>query len=104
MNAPFAGLLLILLFTHSLFIFAQPSKIDSLQAALEKLPADTNRVNTIIELIQTQPVFDEKQILPIVEEAIRLSQKLDFPRGEADLYFHLGYGYYSNGDMPEALE
>ncbi len=88
------------------FGFAQNpnAKIDSLQAVLKTLPPDTNRVNTLIELCQAQSSSDLKLILQFANEALALSQKINFPEGEANTYFYLGYSYYATGDMPKALE
>ena len=99
-------LLPFLVITPFNFAFAQNdnAKIDSLQAVLKTIPEDTNKVNTLIELCRAQPSSDLKLILQFANEAITLSQKINFPEGEADTYFYLGYSYYAAGDMPKALE
>jgi tetratricopeptide (TPR) repeat protein len=101
-------LLLSLLVVITLFNFAfaqnDNSTIDSLQTVLKTIPEDTNRVNTLIELCRAQPPSDLKRILQFANEALALSQKINFPDGEADTYFYLGYSYYAIGDMPKALE
>ncbi|HTJ50896.1 MAG TPA: tetratricopeptide repeat protein [Cyclobacteriaceae bacterium] len=88
------------------FAFAQNdnARIDSLQAVLRTIPEDTNKVNTLIELCRAQPSSDLKLILQFANEALALSQKINFPAGEAHTYFYLGYSYYAIGDMPKALE
>lgn len=80
------------------------AKIDSLHAVLKTIPADTNRVNTLIELCKAQSFSDSKLILQFANEAIALSQKINFQGGEANTHFYLGYFYYAIGDMPKAIE
>jgi tetratricopeptide (TPR) repeat protein len=102
------GLLFFPLLTIFLCNFASAqsrnAKIDSLQAVLKIIPADTNRVNTLIELCDALSFIDSKQILHNANEALALSQKINFQRGEANAYFNIGYSYYETGDMPKALE
>ena len=95
-----------LVITPCNFSFAQNhnTKIDSLLAVLKTIPADTNKVNTLIELCKAQSSSDLKLILQFANEALALSQKINFPEGEANTYFYLGYSYYATGDMPKALE
>src|SRR5688572_3600503 len=76
--------------------------IDSLKRVLSTDLADTNRVWALNNLARNIRNTDSIPIL--TEEAITLSQKVGFFKGEAEAYNSLALWYNQNGNYPKALE
>lgn len=93
---------LVILSVHS-FIGAQDNEIDSLQAYIQTLPEDTQRVDEMLKLssvyFSTAP---EKAILE-AENAEKLGRKINYLKGVAYSYKNVGIAYYYQGDYVEAL-
>ncbi|HTJ53268.1 MAG TPA: tetratricopeptide repeat protein, partial [Cyclobacteriaceae bacterium] len=98
--------LLLLCFIVSAFgnASAQAHKIDSLRIVLKTLPADTNRVNVLIELCKAQSFLDSKEIISTANEALALAKKINFKTGQAKACFQLGYYFHKVGDDLKAIE
>lgn len=96
--------LLCLLNTVTIFSFAQTSKIDSLLAVIKKLPADTNRVNTLNELCRAYSASDTEKMEQAAREALALAQKIHFGKGEAYADIYLALYYNKVGNAPRAIE
>jgi hypothetical protein len=75
--------------------------IDSLKRVLSTDLADTNRVWALNNLARNIRNTDSIPIL--TEQAIALSQKVGFPKGEAEAYNSLALWYNQNGNYPKAL-
>jgi tetratricopeptide (TPR) repeat protein len=76
--------------------------IDSLKRVLSTDLADTNRVWALNNLARNIRNTDSIPIL--TEQAIALSQKIGFVKGEAEAYNSLALWYNQNGNYPKALE
>jgi len=102
----FIKYLLIPCFTITLFNFthAQTPKIDSLQAILKTLQADTNRVNTLIELCRMHSVSNTEEMERGAQEALLLARKIHFGKGEANANIYIARYYNKIGNAPKAIE
>lgn len=76
--------------------------IDSLKRVLSTDLADTNRVWALNNLARNIRNTDSIPIL--TEQAITLSQKVGFVKGEAEAYNSLALWYNQNGNYPKSLE
>ena len=75
--------------------------IDSLKKVVSTTGQDTNRIWALDNLgrnIQTDTT------IILAEQAIDLSQKLKFKKGEAEAYNNIGYWFTTKGNYPRALE
>lgn len=81
----------------------QEPAIDSLKALLPTLKDDTTKVNTLLELgtqlFRSQP--DEAILYS--EDAIELSEQINFPKGRAYALKNIGLSHYIKGNYPEVL-
>ncbi len=98
-------LLIILLLGFRQFSLAQNHMIDSLRNALKVSQADTNRVN-IQNTLGKQYIYISEfpRADSFANEAIKLSEKLNFKKGIAKGYSAIGIVYYYQGDLAKALE
>jgi tetratricopeptide (TPR) repeat protein len=76
--------------------------IDSLKTVLSTDLSDTNRVWALNNLARNIRNTDSIPIL--TEQAIALSKKVGFVKGEAEAYNSLALWYNQNGNYPKALE
>ncbi|MEO7989433.1 MAG: tetratricopeptide repeat protein [Chryseolinea sp.] len=83
---------------------AQTPKIDSLQAVIKTLPADTNRVNTLINICRAQSSFNTEKMELTAQEALALARKIHFGKGEANANIYLARYYNKVGNAPKAIE
>ena len=81
---------------------AQTAEIDSLKKAVETLDEDTSKVNTLIALSSQYLNIDLQEAIRYGTEAITLSEKIFFRKGEAFGYKAVGLGQYVKGNYPEA--
>jgi signal transduction histidine kinase len=83
-----------------------PAKIDSLQAVLKKSKEDTNKVNTLTELVKELNADGRTdKTLPYIEQSLALSQKLKYNKGLANAYRQFGfYSIFGLDDGKQALE
>jgi two-component system NarL family sensor kinase len=84
--------LLLMLLLAPAMALAQTPKIDSLKLILAKTQPDTQRVNLLNKIASGLIDTHATEGFKYANEAITLSQKLDYKRG-------LGYGYYNRGQM-----
>lgn len=85
-------------------VFAQGDRVDSLKNILEKPGlADTTRVNLLIELCEASTFTDEQGGIAYAREALEISKKIHFPKGEGLANNSLGAYYLQVGDLEEAL-
>jgi tetratricopeptide (TPR) repeat protein len=84
--------------------FAQISKIDSLKKVLEnKDLADTSRVFLLIELCEASTFTEEQGGKVYAEEALEISRKIQFAKGEGLANNSIGAYYLQVGDLQKAL-
>jgi tetratricopeptide (TPR) repeat protein len=86
------------------FLLAQNAKIDSLEKLLKHTPTtDTNRVLILNDLAFQYQIAGSKRSLALAKEALRLSGRLKYPRGEVNAFRRLGSYYYQLADYSNAL-
>ncbi|MBC7828265.1 MAG: tetratricopeptide repeat protein [Chitinophagaceae bacterium] len=93
------------MFANFTELFAQLTKthnIDSLQQILLSSGEDTNRIWALNNLGRN--IQDSDTTIILAGQAIALSQKLGFKKGEAEAYNNIGYWFTQKGDYPKALE
>ncbi|MDP2385160.1 MAG: ATP-binding protein [Bacteroidota bacterium] len=76
-------LLLCFAFTQCYSFAQNPHLRDSLQKFLKTAPQDSNKVNALIELSHQFVQYDLEKAESAAKEAVRISQILKFPKGEA---------------------
>ena len=74
--------------------FGQSSQADSLKAVLESLDEDTSKVNTLIAICQEEYSQAPADALLYGNEALDLSEKLDYQKGMALANKFIGLCYY----------
>src|ERR1044072_3237387 len=97
--------LLVLCFIPPALFSQHQRAIDSLEKVLKTSPQDTNRVlllNTIGVKYQNSAKYDKA--LEYAEAALSLAEKLNYPRGIADVYNDMANTYYLKGDYKKAIE
>ena len=97
-------LFLFLFFFTSSSSFSQANKVvDDLTNQLQNYPKqDTNRVNLLMKLVLANYGFNPKNMQLATEEAITLSEKLNYKKGLAEGYKGLGAKYLFTGDYKNA--
>ena len=76
--------------------------IDSLKKVLSTALHDTNRIWALNNLGRNYQNSDT--VLLLAEQAIVLSQRIEFKKGEAEAYNNMGYWFNQKGNYPKALE
>lgn len=76
--------------------------IDSLKRVLSTNLPDTSRIWTLDNLGRN--IVNTDTTLALAEQAIALSGKLGFKKGEAEAYTNVGYWFTQKGNYPRALE
>jgi class 3 adenylate cyclase len=95
-------LLLACLLAAPASFFAQTGKADSLRALLQRPQQDTQRVNTLTELAWDINEEHTDEAAGLLQEAVALSQKLDYPKGEAVAWNGLGVVEEIRGNLTQA--
>ncbi|MHB8258744.1 MAG: tetratricopeptide repeat protein [Bacteroidia bacterium] len=97
-----------LIYSLSLIIyysFCYSQNVDSTQQALITVKEDTNKVNTLNNLSrQLNNTGEHEKSLKYAKEAISISEKLSFIKGEANGYKNIGNIYINQSNYPQALE
>jgi signal transduction histidine kinase len=83
--------------------FGQPSKLDSLQAALATAK-DTIKVNLLLNISKSYISSDPAQAIVYANQAKELAAELGFPRGEAYALKNIGLAYYVQGKYGDVLQ
>lgn len=91
------------IFFFSSVCFAQASKIDSLQSELKKSVGDTSEANLLNALGIEYRKIDPEQSLKHFNQALIISEKINFQKGRGNAYFGMGGVYYEQGDFDKAL-
>ncbi|TAL59515.1 MAG: tetratricopeptide repeat protein [Bacteroidetes bacterium] len=100
----FSTLLSLSIFPFTLFC-QQSIKIDSLLTIINIVKIDSEKVNLLNQLakeLELKGNFDES--INYSQEALKLSQSLDFKKGIAIAYNNLGNSNYSKGNLDVALD
>lgn len=94
---------LYLLFVVTLPVFAQSSKIDSLENLLARERSDTARVNLTFEIAMESWSTAPEKTLAYAEKVLAMSKKIGYPKGEAEGEYALGVYFWQKNRYPEAL-
>jgi len=94
---------LVVFFLISPLCKGQSTTVDSLKKVLETSIADTNKVNTLIQICQLEYRQAPVDAVLYGKEALKLSEKLNFRKGMALAYKFIGLGYYVQGDYWETV-
>jgi class 3 adenylate cyclase len=94
----FAAIILIFCFGLSKLCFGQTDNVDSLKTILETAPADTNKVNTLIDICTIVYRSSPADAIVYGNEARILSVRLGYDKGLALAHKYIGMGYYFQGD------
>jgi serine phosphatase RsbU (regulator of sigma subunit)/tetratricopeptide (TPR) repeat protein len=83
---------------------AQTSKSDSLKQVLETCNEDTLKVNTLISICQDLYRSSPDSAIFYGNEALDLSEKLNYQKGKAYACKYIGLGYYFQANYWEAIK
>ncbi|HTJ51978.1 MAG TPA: tetratricopeptide repeat protein [Cyclobacteriaceae bacterium] len=97
-------LLILLIVLFNVPCRAQGSKLDSLKNVLIKLPADSNRVLTLVSICHEQQKIHPDSVLNTAQKALRLSQEIKYKIGEAYAYNQLAFAYHRQGKILKAAD
>lgn len=81
---------------------AQTPEIDSLKKVIAGLDDDSLKVNTLIALSSQYLNTDLQEAIRYGNEAVALSEKVSFKKGEAYAYKAVGLGHFTQANYPEA--
>ena len=87
----FPAMLLACLLVVSLF--SQSGSLDSLKQALVAANQDTHKVNLLNQLSAAYRSVDPVQCRDFAQQAVRLSERLEFSRGLSRACYNLAAGY-----------
>lgn len=96
----FSSILILLTYNS----YAQDREFDSIRATIVKLPDDSVKVNSLIEMGTTISNSDPKAALNVFTEAINIAEKINFVRGLARAHHQAGNAHYFSSDHVMALE
>jgi len=98
-------LIALIMFVSGLQIIrGQVTNIDTLKTLLAQTGQDTNRVLLLVELAATYQFFNSDTALSLTDEALELSRKLNFKKGEVLAISRQGEVRHLRGELPQALE
>ncbi len=84
--------------------YAQQPKIDSLLTLLKSDKEDTNKVNHLNAIAFVLYYTNPDSTIYLANQALDLSIKLNFLKGQTNSYNNTGNGYFQKADYPKALE
>jgi serine phosphatase RsbU (regulator of sigma subunit) len=96
-------LILVFFLAFSLTNYSQSSKRDSLILLIKKVGVDTTAVEALIALGEITYESPEKQFL-YYNQALNISLKLDYIKGEADSYSSFGIYYTQLSNFEKAID
>src|SRR3990172_5624082 len=88
----------------ALFSFSQNPAIDSLQKSLLTAKEDTNKVKLLNDISKFYLYYLPPKATRYADEALALSNKLNFKNGIAESYLNLGYACYRRDDYNKEIE
>ncbi len=94
-------ILCIILMSWGKLCMAQDPKTDSLKDAITQLPADTNKVNALLDLSAMIFGKEPDTAMFYAEKALDLSRQLNFKKGEGYALKNIGLAYYVKSDFVE---
>jgi len=100
----FFFIILLILASTFQIVIGQITSIDSLQRLLVHTRQDTNRALLLTELAGNYQFFKSDTAIILVNQAIELSKKLNFKKGEARATSRLGEVLHIRGELPQSLE
>jgi len=92
-----------MLFYPAVYFSQSNHKTDSLENELKK-SVDTSKVNVLNALVLAYRKNDPEQALKYSDQALRLSEKIDFKKGIGNTYLMIGAVYFDLGNYQKALE
>lgn len=92
------------LFLAPVLLFGQTPKLDSLKKVLLTAKEDTDKVNVLNGLSALLRYSGDKNQLLYAKDALGLSQKLKFTKGEGDSYLRIGWVYADQSKYADALK
>jgi len=99
-----SGLLILLIcFCTSQLCIGQAGNVDSLKLLLQTAPADTNKVNILIDICISEYRSSPSDAIVYGNEARVLSEKLGYNKGLALAYKYIGMGHYFQSDYWETI-
>jgi signal transduction histidine kinase/DNA-binding response OmpR family regulator/Tfp pilus assembly protein PilF len=97
-------LLFLLFFLSTITLNAQTSRIDSLEKKLyDNATKDTSRVNTLNEIAHEYRLIDNERLFEFANQAIVLSDSLDYDMGRLKSLNLLGVYYWTISNYQKAL-
>jgi tetratricopeptide (TPR) repeat protein len=91
------------LLTITFPVFAQLSRVDSLENALSKETSDSTKANLSFEIAMELWSSAPEKTLAYAQKALALSKAAKYPKGEAKGEYALGVYYWQKNDYPAAL-
>ncbi|MEQ6121349.1 tetratricopeptide repeat protein [Reichenbachiella sp. MALMAid0571] len=89
----------------NLFTYGQNQELDSIKTLVETYKKDdTIRVNLLIDFTKYYTSRDINQNLPLIEEAMQISEKIGYKRGSGISLNALSTYYTLKGELDKALE
>jgi len=85
-------------------VFSQLTKIDSLEALLQKDKEDTSKVNHLNQLAAELMNNNPDTSILLGKMALHLAENLKWKKGMANSYYRIGSCYYLKGDYKTALD
>ena len=95
---------IILLFFNSITFCQNTAKYDSLIKVLPTKKNDTNKINTLNEIVRGYFSTDINKALEYAKEQLKLSQNLEWKKGIEVSYYNIGKANYLQGNYSPALE
>jgi len=83
---------------------AQISNIDSLETVLRNEKQDTTRTLLLNDLAYAYSMTKPEKTMPLVFEALELSRRIGFLKGEAKSLNNVAGKYLATGNIPKAME
>jgi len=98
------GFVLYLLLLLSSMGFAQLQDLSDLKSRIESAPEDESKVDLLIDLGKQYCGSEHTTALFHLQQALRLSEKLNYIKGKGNAYLYMGRVHYYKDEYPLALE
>ncbi len=98
-----------ILFATAMWLPVHPQNMDVLQVdklkrELANATADSSRALLLTQLAEAYRDRISDTTLYYAQKALELSERINYPRGEAKALLSLSHYFYNRGDLPKALE
>src|SRR4051812_30642213 len=94
----------ILIFINSSALIAQENYVDSLQRQLAYAKNDSTRVALLSDLWIYYATAQPAKAMMYAEQALRLSQKNNYKKGEFEALLDIAFTFNRQGDFPQAYK